>query len=231
MKQEFFNKIRLNRDAVAFAAQTRDKWAARVPNIAINGCIGPAGDGYAPDTMLTPEAAQLIHAPQINQLAKSGADFIGALTITHTGEGIGIVRAAQAAGMPVVISYTVETDGRLPSGEKLAEAIERTDDETGNAPIYYMINCAHPDHFRDALTKGEGWVNRIGGLRANASRLSHAELDVCVELDDGNPTEFGDLHAELATMLPNLRVIGGCCGSDARHVGCVSHHLHKRQAA
>ena len=135
------------------------------------------------------------------------------------------------ADMPVVISFTVETDGRLPTGQTLKDAISTVDLATGSAPTYYMINCAHPDHCRDAIAKGEGWVNRIGGLRANASRLSHAELDVAEKLDDGNPTEFGDLHAELATMLPNLRVIGGCCGSDARHVGCVSQHLHKRQAA
>ena len=157
--------------------------------------------------------------------------MISAMTLSNTSEAIGIVRACAAQNMPVVISFTVETDGRLPTGQLLAEAIEQTDAETGSAPLYYMINCAHPDHFRDVLSSGASWIERIGGVRANASRLSHAELDTAEELDDGNPSEFGALHVQVAELLPNLRVFGGCCGTDHRHVGCVSEHLHHKKAA
>ncbi len=223
--------LRLNRDAVTFAKEIRDRWSARVSPILVNGVVGPAGDGYAPDQLLTADAAQTAHTPQIEVFAESGVDMVSAITMTHVGEAVGIVRAAEEAGLPVVVSFTVETDGRLPTGETLGEAIAATDAATGDAPLYYMVNCAHPDHFSGALASGADWLRRIGGLRANASRLSHAELDVAEELDDGDPAEFGRLHADLAPLLPNLRVVGGCCGTDHRHVGCVSHHLHAKAAA
>jgi len=224
--------MQLNRRAVDFAHDIRAAWTDKVAPILVNGVIGPAGDGYVAG--VTPDAvtAEKLHAPQIRILAEAGADMISAVTMTNIEEGIGIARASKGAGLPVVISYTLETDGCLPTGEPLADAIRATDWETGSAPIYYMINCAHPDHFRDVLASGDAaWLNRIGGVRANASRLSHAELDVAETLDDGDPDEFGRLHLELARLLPNLRVVGGCCGTDHRHVGCVSDHLHARKAA
>ncbi len=169
--------------------------------------------------------AQQLHTPQITAMAKAGVDMISAITMTNIAEAIGITRAASEAGLPVVISFTVETDGRLPTGDKLSEAIEAVDQATGNAPAYYMINCAHPDHFRGTVATGEPWTARVGGLRANASRLSHAELDEAEELDEGDPEEFGRLSSDFAHILPNLRVVGGCCGTDIRHVGCVAHNL------
>jgi homocysteine S-methyltransferase len=223
--------MRLTVDAVSFAKDTRDAWAGRVPSILVNGVVGPAGDAYAPGRVPDATEAFRAHHPQIKVLCEQGVDMISALTMSNTSEAIGIARACDAHNMPVVISFTLETDGRLPTGQLLSEAIEQTDAETGAAPLYYMINCAHPDHFRDILAGEKKWVERIGGVRSNASRLSHAELDVAEELDDGNPTEFGALHAALAARLPNLRVVGGCCGTDHRHVGCVSDHLHHKAAA
>lgn len=223
--------LRLNHYAVALARDLRDRWAPRVSPIVLNGVVGPAGDGYAPDQLLTPEKAKATHAPQINLFREEGVDMISAITMTHIGEAIGIVLAAMEAGLPVVISFTVETNGRLLTGEALEEAIRAVDAATGSAPLYYMVNCAHPDHFRDALETGAEWLSRIGGVRANASRLSHAELDNATELDEGDPQEFGALHEELMRRLPNLKVIGGCCGTDHRHVGCASHHIHAKVAA
>lgn len=222
---------RLNADAVAFAHKIRDAWQPRVSPILVNGVVGPAGDGYAPDKHLEPDEARRWHQPQIEAMAGLGVDLISALTLTHVGEAVGIVRAAVSVGLPVVISFTVETDGRLPTGESLREAVAATDAATDGAPIYFMVNCAHPDHFRDVLATGSDWISRIGGIRANASRLSHAELDEAEMLDDGDPEEFGQLHANLLEKMPNLRVVGGCCGTDHRHVGCVSHHLHATAAA
>lgn len=218
--------LRLNTDAVAFAEEIRANWQSRVSPILLNGVVGPAGDGYAPEEV--PEAAEArdMHRPQINSLARTGVDMISAITMTNTGEAIGITQAAIEERLPVVVSFTVETDGRLPTGETLGDAIGVVDAVTDNAPIYYMVNCAHPDHFRGAIATGADWVSRIGGVRANASRLSHAELDVAETLDDGDPEEFGALHSDLVELLPKLRVVGGCCGTDHRHVGCVSKRLH-----
>ncbi|HVG50231.1 MAG TPA: homocysteine S-methyltransferase family protein, partial [Xanthobacteraceae bacterium] len=127
-------------------------------------------------------------------------------------------RAAVKAGMPVVISFTVETDGRLPTGQRLKDAILEVDAETRAAPAYYMINCAHPTHFEDAIANNEAWVKRVRGIRANASKRSHAELDAAPELDIGNPVELGQQYRELRRKLPHLAVLGGCCGTDHRHV-------------
>ncbi|UUX50718.1 homocysteine S-methyltransferase family protein [Nisaea acidiphila] len=223
--------LRLAGDAVSFAQEIRGDWQDRVTPILVNGVVGPLGDGYAPDRVPTADEARRMHLPQIEVMSEAGVDMISAITMTNVGEAVGITKAGTECGVPVVISYTVETDGRLPGGESLGSAIGRTDDATGNAPLYYMVNCAHPDHFRHALNAGESWIGRIGGIRANASRLSHAELDVAEELDDGNPEEFGDLYAKMSCVLPSLKVVGGCCGTDHRHVGCVSRHLHGVKSA
>lgn len=222
--------LRLTMDAVAFAKDVRADWQSRVSPIVLNGVVGPAGDGYAPEDVPEAEAAREMHRPQVDCLARAGVDMISALTMTNTNEAIGITRTAIDVGLPIVVSFTVETNGCLPTGESLEQAVGRVDAATGEAPVYYMVNCAHPDHFREALQAGGGWVGRIGGVRANASRQSHAELDAAVFLDDGDPEEFGSLHSELVELLPNLRVVGGCCGTDHRHVGCVSQRLHPKAA-
>lgn len=217
--------------SVEFAKQVRERWSGRVEPILVNGVIGPADDAYRPGALPTAEVADALHRPQIETLADAGVDLISAITMTNIGEAVGISRCAAKTGLPVVISFTVETDGRLPTGDLLGEAIEAVDSATDAAPAYYMINCAHPDHFRDAIATGKTWINRIGGLRANASRLRHEELDKFEELDQGDPAEFGHLHVDLARHLPNLRVVGGCCGTDFRHVGCISEELHRTPVA
>lgn len=217
--------LRLSRDAVNFAHDIRADWASKVSPILVNGVVGPAGDGYTSQD--APDATEMerIHLPQIEILADTGVDMVSALTMTSSHEAIGVTRAAAKQSLPCVISFTVETDGRLPSGETLAQAIAATDRATQNAPLYYMVNCAHPDHFSGVLEDDGDWISRIGGLRANASRMSHAELDQSEELDDGDPDEFGSLHVGLRNMLPNLRVVGGCCGTDHRHVDHLSHQI------
>lgn len=222
--------LRLSSDAVNFAKEIRAEWQSRVSPIVINGVVGPAGDGYAPGQVPEVAEARDMHRPQIETLARAGVDIVSAITMNNTVEATAITQAATEAQLPIVISFTVETDGRLPTGEPLGDAIRAVDEATSSAPVYYMVNCAHPDHFRHAIATGEGWVTRIGGVRANASRLSHAELDVAETLDDGDPQEFGYLHADIVGLLPNLRVVGGCCGTDHRHIGCVSQHLHVKPA-
>ena len=187
----------------------------------ISGNIGPRGDGYAVGNAMSADEAEKYHSAQIAVFQETEADLVSAFTMNYVEEAIGIARAAKNLAMPVAISFTVETDGRLPSGQSLREAIEQTDADTQNAPAYYMINCAHPTHFADVLTSGEPWTKRIRGLRANASRCSHAELDEAEELDAGNPAELGAQYGELLEQLPHLTVLGGCCGTDERHVEAI----------
>ncbi len=211
----------INRRAVELAADLR-KSRGKTHPILINGCIGPAGDGYRAEDLLPAERAETLHRPQIEALADAGADMATALTLTHTGEAIGLAWAATGVGLPIALSFTVETDGRLPDGTPLGEAIDAVEAETHGSPVYYGINCAHPTHFMDRL-QGD-WTARIGLVRANASRMSHAELDEAAQLDDGNPDEFGALYRLLAEKLPSLRALGGCCGTDHRHVSAVTQH-------
>ena len=208
----------INHKAIESLKDIRDKYENEETRVVIGGCIGPKGDGYQPDEMMTEEESESYHAIQIETLRETDADFISALTMTTVEEAVGLTRAARSAGMPVVISFTVETDGRLPSGQALKEAIEKVDAATGNSPAYYMVNCAHPTHFADVLTPGEPWVERIRGIRANASTKSHAELDEAEVLDDGNPEEFGCQYRELTGRLHHINVLGGCCGTDHRHI-------------
>ena len=208
----------LNRRAVELLEGLRDEYETDSTPIVISGCIGPRGDGYVVGETMTAETAERYHATQIATFAETAADLVTAITMTYADEAVGIVRAARAVGMPVVISFTVETDGRLPSGQSLGDAIAEVDDHTDGYAAYLMVNCAHPSHFDAVLEPGTAWTDRVMGLRANASRLSHAELDEAEELDTGNPEELALEYVALRERLPRLTVLGGCCGTDHRHV-------------
>lgn len=210
-----------NSQAVALLYGIRQSFETRHTPIVISGCVGPRGDGYNPDTFMTAGEAKHYHAPQVTTFRDAGTDLVTAITMTYTDEAIGIAQAARAVGMPVALSFTVETDGKLPSGQSLGEAIEQVDAATNAAPVYYMINCAHPTHFMATLESGGAWRNRIHGLRANASTKSHAELDEATELDEGHPETLARQYGEVRQLLPNLNVFGGCCGTDERHIEAI----------
>jgi len=212
---------RVNREAVAFARSLRDETAGASLPILISGVIGPRGDGYQAGEQMTSGEAEAYHGAQAGSFAAAGADLLAAITMTYVEEAIGIAGAAAGAGLPAAISFTVETDGRLPSGQSLGEAIEQVDAETLASPAYYMVNCAHPSHFAGVLAEGGAWRDRIAGLRANASSKSHAELDEAAELDEGDPAALAAGYVELRSSLPNVTVLGGCCGTDSRHVAAV----------
>ncbi len=206
-----------NLDSIAFIAGLRDEFAGNARPIVLNGVIGPRGDAYAPETAITAREAEAYHATQIGWLVETEVDMVSALTFTQSEEAIGLTRAAQSVEMPVVISFTLETDGCLPTGQPLDEAIEAVDAATGDGPAYYMVNCAHPDHFSHRLKHG-AWARRLRGLRCNASRMSHEELDCCETLDDGDPQELAGQYRAIREQIPWLNIFGGCCGSDLRHV-------------
>jgi homocysteine S-methyltransferase len=190
-----------------------------VKDVIIGGAVGPRGDGYRPDRLIDADEAATYHAPQIEAFARAGADVVTAYTLTDAGEAIGIVRAARAADVPVAISFTVETDGRLPSGDSLKNAISTVDEAGG--PDYFLVNCAHPTHVRPALAEEGAWRERIAGLRCNASTRSHAELDEGTELDEGDLQLLASTHEQLKPLLSNLSIVGGCCGTDAGHVAAL----------
>ena len=208
---------RVNHDAVALLEQLRDN--AGLDTMLISGNLGPRGDGYVAGDVVDPDAAAAYHLPQIEALAEAGADLITVLTLTGTGEAVGVVRAARSAGLPVAVSFTVEQDGRLPDGTQLAAAVAEVDAEGG--PDYYMVNCAHPTHIAPGLAQPGDWRSRIVGMRANASSMSHEELDAATELDEGDPVELASAQHELRAQMPNLALVGGCCGTDARHIAAM----------
>ena len=211
-----------NRVAIDLMRQLREEFETPRSPMIISGCIGPRGDGYDPGQVMSEAEAERYHQQQIGVFAMTDADLITAVTMTNMPETVGLVRAANASGLPVVISFTLETDGRLPTGQSLKEAVCAVDAATDKAPAYYMINCAHPTHFNNALTAGDAWVARIRGIRANASRRSHAELNEAPDLDDGDPVELGEQYADLVRRYPHINVLGGCCGTDHRHIARIA---------
>jgi S-methylmethionine-dependent homocysteine/selenocysteine methylase len=227
--QEICNK------SIKVMAEVREEFPHLAKHGILSGNLGPRSDGYVANLVMTPQEAMAYHLPQVQALKSAGANMIMVATLNYIDEGIGIAHAAKEVGIPCVLSFTVETDGCLRTGESIRKIVETIDEVTNNGPAYYMINCAHPTHFLPALSdmKGEGgnsvgedgsagearaWVLRIGGVRGNASKLSHAELDDAEKLDDGNPEEFGRDYLDVLDALPNANVLGGCCGKDGS--GC-----------
>jgi len=211
-----------NRQAIRLLEDIRAESETAASPIVISGCVGPRGDGYVPASAMSEADAQAYHHDQIHAFASTAADMVSAITMNYVAEAVGAVRAARASDMPVAISFTVETDGRLPTGQSLRSAIEEVDAKTDRYAAYYAIYCAHPTHFEDILAESGDWIGRIRAVRANASRQSHAELNESTQLDPGNPAELGGDYARLMSRLPRLNVMGGCCGTDHRHITCIA---------
>lgn len=219
-----------NEDNVRFIAELRTRFSGNTKPIVLNAVMGPRGDAYKPETVISMDSAEQYYAQQLGWLAATEIDMVSALTFNQAGEAAGLAKAARKVGVPAVISFTVETNGALPNGQSLPDAIAEVDAATGQYPAYYMVNCAHPDHFGDTLLDAP-WARRIRGIRANASRRSHAELDAAPELDAGNPHELAQQYRALANRMPWLNVFGGCCGSDLRHVTEIARALERRNGA
>lgn len=217
-----------NKKSIQLMQELRKAYQGAIPEILISGQIGPRGDGYEVQHAMPHFEAATYHELQIKAFKEAQVDLVTAITMTYSEEALGIAKAAQFYHLPVVISFTVETDGKLPSGESLEDVILKLDRETDNYPLYYMINCAHPSHFIHLFKTGDSWKNRIHGLRANASCKSHAELDEATELDKGNCSELGQMHSKVQQLLPNLRVFGGCCGTDISHITEICKHVNKQ---
>lgn len=215
----------INYDAVNFLKELKSEYESRLEHILISGCIGPRGDGYQPGKTMSAKEAEEYHKSQIEALAGAGADMVSAFTLNYSEEAMGIAQAAKNLKIPAVISFTLETDGLLPNGETLHNAIEKVDKYSDFYVSYYMINCAHPEHFKDIFREEGDWKNRITAIRANASVKSHAELDASETLDTGDCNHLAEGYSELKLLLPELRVIGGCCGTDLSHIKAIAYKL------
>ena len=213
----------MNRRAVDYIRGLAD--ARPALTTVLNGVVGPRGDGYVVADLMTAREAADYHSLQARAFASAGAQMMTAVTMTYVGEAIGVTDAASGEGLPVAISFTLETDGRLPSGQELGEAVTEVDETTDGAPAYFMVNCAHPTHFAGVLEEGGSWVERVKGVRANASTMSHAELDQAEELDRGDVPGLARHYAELGRVLPDMRVAGGCCGTDTAHIAVIAAEL------
>jgi S-methylmethionine-dependent homocysteine/selenocysteine methylase len=221
-RQDLFG---VNQKAIELLKELKETFKDDINDILISGQIGPRGDGYQIGDVMSEKEAQKYHSLQVEAFKKSDVDMVSAITMTYTEEAVGVSLAAQEYGLPIVISFTVETDGKLPNGDSLEEAIYKVDNATNDYPLYYMINCAHPTHFISALEGNQSWKSRIKGIRANASCKSHSELDESTELDAGNSIELGQWHNKLKMHLPELAVYGGCCGTDASHIESICNHV------
>ena len=213
----------VNRRAVEYIKGLADERPALTT--VLNGVVGPRGDGYVVGELMTGEDAADYHSLQARAFAAAGAQMMTAVTMTYAGEAIGVTDAATAEGLPVVVSFTTETDGRLPSGQELGDAIAEVDEATDGSPAYFMVNCAHPTHFAGVLEEGGSWLERVKAVRANASKMSHAELDEAQELDRGDIAGLARHYGELRRILPDLRVAGGCCGTDDAHISAIANEL------
>lgn len=211
----------VNREAVQMTLELRDEYETPAMPIVVSAALGPRGDGYVAGELMNAGEAEDYHAEQIDVFAETETDMLTAFTLTNIPEAIGIARAAKHAGMPLALSFTLETDGRLPTGDALGDAIAVVDAATDAYPVYYMINCAHPTHFETTLAAGGTWMKRLLGVRANASRRSHTELNEAPDLDAGDPAELGAQYRDLLNRFPNIRIVGGCCGTDDRHIACI----------
>ena len=209
---------KINRQSVTFLQQIRDE--KKAVDMLVSGCVGPRSDGYVVKNLMTRQQAAEYHMTQLQSFANAKIDLVSAMTLNYVEEAIGITLAAKYLGLPVVISFTVETDGRLPNGELLSNAITGVDAATDSYVSYYMINCAHPDHFKNVL-RHEEWLRRIGGVRPNASTKSHSELDESTTLDRGDVNRLAEECNGIMNLLPELRVIGGCCGTDHDHIDAI----------
>ena len=215
----------VNRDAIALMDSVRGE--AGHPEALVSVCIGPRADPYSDTAAMTVEQARAYHGEQLGAIAGTAADLATAYTFNRVPEAAGCALAARDHGVPLALSFVVETDGCLSDGTALADAVSQVEDQTAGAPIYYLANCAHPSHFVSGLPD----TPRFKGVIVNASRCSHAELDEATELDDGDPDALGSDVAALVRANAAINVVGGCCGTDMRHLRRMMREVSKLEVS
>ena len=221
----------MQRKAMAFLDDLRRDYAGRVGDVYIAGCLGPRGDAYGTGGAITEDEAEAYHSVQLRTLKETPADMAIALTFNNIPEAIGAVRAAQALDMPIGVSLTLTAEGRLRSGPTLREAVETIDAGTDGAATWFGTNCEHPLEWADALADAGPWLERMRYFRPNAARMEKLALCTLGHLEDGDPEELGSQMGALAAALPRADILGGCCGTDERHLGAVARNVNRVRGA
>lgn len=194
----------------------------------VGGLMGCKGDAYTGEGALSSHEARAFHQWQAELFREAGADFLYAGIMPVLGEAAGMAQAMAETGLPYIISFTIQRDGRLIDGTTITGAIEYIDSLSGPKPVCYMTNCVHPKIVYDALSqpfnRNEIVKSRFLGIQANTSPLSYAELDGSPDLISSEPEEFAEEMIKLRSI-SNMKLFGGCCGTDHRHMEQVALRL------
>jgi homocysteine S-methyltransferase len=206
-----------NLQSIEFLREIANEYTSEIPGILIQGYIGPRGDAYERNENITENEAEDYHSVQLETLKKADVDLAHALTFNNIPESIGVARAAAKIGVPLGISLRLDSSSKLNSGPSLVEAITAIDKETDQSPEFYSINCSHPLEYEPAIEPGD-WINRVRGVRPNASKLEKIALCQIGHLEEGDPVELGEQCGDLARRYPHMDLWGGCCGTWNRHL-------------
>lgn len=205
-------------DNVGFLLQLRADTCSPVYIGGLAGCRGNAYDGRY---HLSVEEAMQFHYPTVRAMADAGVDYLFAGIMPQLTETVGMANAMAATGLPYIISFMIRRDGRLMDGTFIHDAIDTIDKEVTTRPLCYMANCIHPDVLHQALShpRNDTFLvrERFQGIQANASALSPEELENCTDLVSSSPDELADRLMTLLWDFP-LKICGGCCGTDVRHL-------------
>ena len=221
----------MQRRTIQFLDDMRTEYAGRVSDVYIAACIGPRGDAYGTGGEITVDEAEDYHSLQLQNLDGTAADMAVAATFNNIPEAIGVIRAASEKGMPIGVSLTLTPEGRLRSGPSLREAIENVDEATDGRAAWFGTNCSHPLEFEPALYDAGPWLERLRYIRPNAARMDKIALCSLGHLEDGDPVELGEQMGEVARRLPNADIIGGCCGTDERHLSEIAKNVNAVRSA
>lgn len=194
----------------------------------VGGLMGCKGDAYTGEGALSESEAQVFHQWQANLFLNAGADFLYAGIMPTLPEATGMAQAMSATGLPYIISFTIQKDGRLIDGTAISEAIAYIDNKATVKPLCYMANCVHPSIVSEALLQPFNQThivfNRFLGIQGNTSPLSYAELDGSLDLRCSDPAQFAVEMLKLREI-SNIKIFGGCCGTDNRHMEQIAIRL------
>jgi homocysteine S-methyltransferase len=213
----------VNGDAMRFLKRLRDELGDRGRKVVIGGLVGCKNDSYSPAESLPMDAAHTFHAWQIEKLATAGPDYLLAATLSAVDEALGIARAMAETGLPYLISFVIDREGRILDGSTLEKGFGRIDDHCGRPPAGYMVNCSYPS-FLQAHRQPKSVLDRLIGFQGNASALDHSDLDGSGTLQAETISDWGERMIALNRRY-GVRILGGCCGTTGQHLEYIVHHL------
>ena len=222
-----FDDVRgVHKECFDFISSMRGEYGDYASNAPIGGLMSCRGDAYRPEEALGIDEAEVFHSEQVDAFARTGVDFIMASTLPARTEAIGIAKAMARSGLPYVPSFIVRPDATLLDGTPLDDVIVEIDDTVDPAPVFYMMNCIHPDVYLSVypMLDGEHVKRRMLGLQANTSLMRPEELD---KLDRLDTADAGDFAVSIINVHDRCgaKILGGCCGTDERHIRSIAERL------